>query len=61
MHVCDGRSSESVSEVRNVLHAKAHGAFKTERVAVNPARPYWARRYAGFHCSLFRNTTTCSL
>jgi hypothetical protein len=43
LHVCDGRSSEFVSEVQNVLHAKAHGTFKTEREAVNPACPHWAR------------------
>jgi hypothetical protein len=36
-------SFESVSELRNVLHAKAHGTFKIERVAVSPAYPYWAR------------------
>jgi hypothetical protein len=40
------------SEVRNVLHAKAHGTFKTERVAVNPARPHWARLLVFIvHCS----------
>jgi hypothetical protein len=39
---CDGRGSESVSELRNVLRTKAHGTIVVDRVAVNPAGPYWA-------------------
>ena len=46
------RGSESVSELRNVLHARAHGTFKIERVAVNPACPHWAHMLVFIvHCS----------
>jgi hypothetical protein len=42
LYACDGRGSESISELRNVLRAKAHGTIVVDRVAVNPACPYWA-------------------